>query len=59
MREEKCVYLCLGCNTVYKYKPSEYYKDGHGGRIINMCRCRCDLFDEIKTSEIGTNFKQI
>lgn len=40
-------YYCLGCRTAYKEKPTEQYEDGHDGRRLEMCKCGCDLFDEI------------
>ncbi len=40
--------VCLGCNTVYKEKPTEIYEDGHGGRFLEICcRCGSDLFEGI------------
>ena len=56
--------ICMGCYTVYRQKPTQWYEDGHGGRFIEMCRCGCDLFDTIdgticslkrKISEIKSN----
>ncbi len=40
-------YFCLKCGTVYKTIPTESYEDGHGGRMLDMCRCGCDLFDRL------------
>lgn len=42
-------YVCLNtdCNIVYRVKPTEIYEDGHGSRLIEMCRCGCDIFGTI------------
>jgi len=42
-----CNYVCLGCLTVYQEKPTQDYDDGHGGRLLEMCRCGGDLFENI------------
>ena len=39
---------CLQCNKCYKTPPNEQYEDGHGGRRLEMCRCGCDLFSQLK-----------
>lgn len=41
--------VCIGCNTVFKPDcvRREMYEDGHGGRLIEMCRCGCDLIGHI------------
>jgi len=40
-------WYCLKCNTVFKDKPTQNYEDGHGGRLLEMCRCGSDLFDKL------------
>lgn len=38
-------YYCLECSCTYKEIPQRVYEDGHGGRLIGLCRrCGCDLF---------------
>lgn len=37
-------HYCLKCHKVYKEVPKQTYEDGHGGRLIDMCRCGSDLF---------------
>ena len=44
-------YYCINCNTVYKHLPTEDYEDGHGGRLLTMCRCGCDIIADLKTDE--------
>ncbi len=45
-------YFCLECSTVYKEKPIAPYDDGHVGRMLEMCRCGCDLFDNLSKAEV-------
>ncbi|HCR41769.1 TPA: hypothetical protein DIV45_00105 [Patescibacteria group bacterium] len=45
------LYYCLNCNKVYKELPVENYEDGHGGRNLQMCKCGCDLFADLKTDQ--------
>ena len=40
-------YICTGCYKVYASKPKTVYEDGHGGRMMEICRCRSDLFTGI------------
>ncbi len=41
--------VCVGCNKVYKPDSvrKEIYEDGHGGRLMEMCSCGCDLIGYI------------
>jgi len=57
-RREGYQFVCIGCNTVYRQKPQEWYEDGHNGRFINMCRCGCDLFHTLD-SVIGIMYRKI
>ncbi len=41
---KELVYYCLECSCTYKEIPSRQYEDGHGGRLLGMCGCGCDLF---------------
>ncbi len=45
--------VCLNCNSVFKQDNvrTEPYEDGHGGRIIEMCNCSCDLIGYIIKGE--------
>lgn len=36
-------YYCANCKRTFKEVPTEQYEDGHGGRLLTMCRCGCDL----------------
>jgi hypothetical protein len=40
-------YVCLQCKTPYQNKPKQPYKNGHGGRMLEMCGCGSGLFDDI------------
>jgi hypothetical protein len=44
MIAEGCKYYCLNCHICYVHIPVEIYEDGHGGRLLNMCKCGSDLF---------------
>ncbi len=46
---------CLNCKTVFKPDKvrKESYEDGHGGRVIEMCGCGCDLMGYIIEGEDG------
>ena len=46
-KEQGAKYVCLGCNKPYETKRTEPYEDGHGGRMLEMCVCGSDLFEEI------------
>lgn len=41
-------FYCLACSKVFKELPTEPYEDGHRGRSLEMCRCGCDLFANLK-----------
>ena len=36
-------FYCANCKVTYKEVPTEVYEDGHGGRLLTMCRCGCDI----------------
>ena len=44
-------YYCLNCKRAFKEKPTQPYEDGHGGRMIEMCRCGSDLFGSFEEDE--------
>ena len=44
MQAEGYNHVCVNCRIVYQEKPTQEYADGHGGRLLNMCRCGSDLF---------------
>jgi len=41
-------YYCIACHRVFKQPPTEQYEDGHGGRPLEMCKCGCDMFANLK-----------
>lgn len=46
------LYFCANCRLTYKEVPTEDYEDGHGGRLLTMCRCGCDLIVSLKTNNL-------
>jgi hypothetical protein len=50
-------YYCVNCKTTFREVPTEVYEDGHGGRLLTMCRCGCDIicsiFDDESVDENG------
>ena len=47
MIQEGMKYYCINCKKCYIHLPTESYEDGHGGRVLNMCRCGSDLFAKL------------
>jgi hypothetical protein len=45
-------WICLNCGRCYRDKPKESYEDGHGIRLLEMCRCGSDLFKKLNEVEI-------
>lgn len=52
MIAEGLLYFCADCRKCYKEVPTEDYEDGHGGRLLTMCRCGCDLIVSLKTNNL-------
>lgn len=49
LKEKGAKYVCLNCTKVYQKIREELYEDGHGGRMIQMCTCGSDLFEDISS----------
>ena len=47
LKEQGAEHICLGCHKVYQNKPYEIYEDGHDGRLLEICKCGNDLFENI------------
>ena len=53
MPNEASKVQCLGCRRIYNKPPLVEHEDGHGGRMMEMCRCRSDLFAAIEAKTGG------
>ena len=47
LKDKGAKYICIGCHKTYETKRTELYEDGHGGRMLEMCTCGSDLFEDI------------
>jgi len=52
MIDEGLLYFCANCKSCFKKVPVEEYEDGHGGRLLTMCRCGCDLIVSLETNNL-------
>jgi len=48
LKKEGYKTMCLMCRRVYRENPSEEYATGHGARLLEICKCSCDMFITIE-----------